>query len=287
MARNAVLLKIKSLMPSLSAKEKRVADFILNDPKTVSRMTIVEISSSLGIADSTVFKFTKKLGYRGYRDFRNNLLAEEFDPQISIHENVTPDDEPLDVAKKVFNSSAKSLTDTLAMLSGDDLETALELLMDAGSISFYGCGESAVIALDAYQKFLRSPKICHCVMDSHMQVMQASLVRPDDVAVVISHTGVTHEMCTAARLAKQRGARVIAITSYPSQKISRYADITLVSTSEETGYRSESLACRYAQLAIIDSLYTAMMFRLPGSSDSLSKIRNAISMIKEDTEGMM
>ncbi len=287
MARNAVLLKIKSLMPSLSAKEKRVADFILNDPKTVSRMTIVEISSSLGIADSTVFKFTKKLGYRGYRDFRNNLLAEEFDPQISIHENVTPDDEPLDVAKKVFNSSAKSLTDTLAMLSGDDLETALELLMDAGSISFYGCGESAVIALDAYQKFLRSPKICHCVMDSHMQVMQASLVRPDDVTVVISHTGVTHEMCTVARLAKQRGARVIAITSYPSQKISRYADITLVSTSEETGYRSESLACRYAQLAIIDSLYTAMMFRLPGSSDSLSKIRNAISMIKEDTEGMM
>lgn len=287
MARNAVLLKIKSLMPSLSAKEKRVADFILNDPKTVSRMTIVEISSSLGIADSTVFKFTKKLGYRGYRDFRNNLLAEEFDPQISIHENVTPDDEPLDVAKKVFNSSAKSLTDTLAMLSGDDLETALELLMDAGSISFYGCGESAVIALDAYQKFLRSPKICHCVMDSHMQVMQASLVRPDDAAVVISHTGVTHEMYTVARLAKQRGARVIAITSYPSQKISRYADITLVSTSEETGYRSESLACRYAQLAIIDSLYTAMMFRLPGSSDSLSKIRNAISMIKEDTEGMM
>ena len=52
MARNAVLLKIKSLMPSLSAKEKRVADFILNDPKTVSRMTIVEISAIAGIAIS-------------------------------------------------------------------------------------------------------------------------------------------------------------------------------------------------------------------------------------------
>lgn len=287
MARNAVLLKIKSLMPSLSAKEKRIADFILNDPKTVSRMTIVEISSNLGIADSTVFKFTKKLGYRGYRDFRNNLLAEEFDPQISIHEDVTPTDESLTVAKKVFSSSAKSLTDTLALLNSKALEAALDLLMGASRISFYGCGESAVIALDAYQKFLRSPKVCHYIMDSHMQVMQASLLRPDDVAIVISHTGATHEMCAVARLAKQCGAKVIAITSYPSQKISRYADITLVSTAEEIGYRSESLACRYAQLAIIDSLYTAMMFRLPGSSDSLGKIRNAISMIKEDTEGMM
>lgn len=287
MARNAVLLKIKSLMPSLSAKEKRVADFILSDPKSVSRMTIVEISSSLGIADSTVFKFTKKLGYRGYRDFRNNLLAEEFDPQISIHENVTPDDEPLAVAKKVFNSSAKSLTDTLAMLNEEDLEAALQLLMEASRISFYGCGESAVIALDAYQKFLRSPKICHCMMDSHMQIMQASLLKPGDVAIVISHTGVTHEMCVVAQLAKQCGAKVIAITSYPSQKISSFADITLVSTSEETGYRSESLACRYAQLAIIDSLYTAMMFRLPGTSESLRKIRDAITLVKEDTEGMM
>lgn len=287
MARNAVLLKIKSLIPSLSAKEKRIADFILNDPKTVSRMTIVEISSNLGIADSTVFKFTKKLGYRGYRDFRNNLLAEEFDPQISIHEDVTPTDESLTVAKKVFSSSAKSLIDTLALLNAKDLEAALDLLMGAGRISFYGCGESTVIALDAYQKFLRSPKVCHYIMDSHMQVMQASLLRPDDVAIVISHTGATHEMRAVAQLAKQCGAKVIAITSYPSQKISRYADITLVSTAEEIGYRSESLACRYAQLAIIDSLYTAMMFRLPGSSDSLGKIRNAISMIKEDTEGMM
>lgn len=280
MARNTVLLKIKSLAPSLSAKERKIADFILEDPRLASRLTINELSSSLGIADSTVFKFTRKLGFRGFRDFRTSLLAEEFDPQVSIHENVSETDGPLTVAEKIIHSSAKSLTDTLSLLKESDLELALEYLAEAGTIAFYGCGESGVIALDAYQKFLRSPIEAHCVMDSHMQVMHASQLKEGDVAFVITHTGVTKEMYVVAQLAKEAGARVILITSYPSQRINEYADITFVSTSEETGYRPESLSCRYAMMAIIDSLYTAMMFRLPGTSESLRKIRNAIDMVK-------
>ena len=105
---DAVLLKIKSLMPNLSTKEQKIGRFILDDPRAASRMTISEMSSTLDIADSTVFKFTRSLGYNGFRDFRNNLLSEEFDPEISIHENVRPDDSSLDIAKKVFHSSATS-----------------------------------------------------------------------------------------------------------------------------------------------------------------------------------
>lgn len=282
MARNTVLLKIKALSPSLSTKEQRIADFILDDPRFASRMTINEMAAQLGVADSTVFKFTKKLGYRGFRDFRTDLLAEEFDPQISIHENVTPADDPLTVAHKIIHSSAKSLNDTLALLKRDDLELALDFLIGSARISFYGCGESGVIAMDAYQKFLRSPIPCHFAMDSHMQLMQAALLTPDDCAVVITHTGATREMYAVAQLAHNAGARVILITSYPSQKISEFADITLVSTSDETRYRPESLSCRYAQLAIIDSLYTAMMFRLTDTSESLHKIREAINLIKDE-----
>ena len=241
---DAVLLKIKSLMPNLSAKEQKIGRFILDDPRSASRMTISEMSKSLGIADSTVFKFTRSLGYNGFRDFRNNLLSEEFDPEISIHENVRPDDSAMDIATKVFHSSASSLSDTLAMLREEDLERALKYMSEARIVSFYGCGESAVVALDAYQKFLRSPMNCHFITDAHMQLMHASCTRASDCAFVVTHTGATKEMITIARTAKQAGAKVIVVTSYPNAKISEYADVTFVSTSEETGYRTESLADR-------------------------------------------
>ena len=89
-------------------------------------------------------------------------------------------------------------------------------------------------------------------------------------------------MLAIARMVKSAGGKVIVITSYPNAKISEYADVTFVSTSEETGYRSESLSSRYPQLAIIDSLYTTLMFRNPNASESLSRIRTIISTTKED-----
>ena len=81
MAQQSIQFAIRSLYRSLSTKEASIADFILSDPKKVSRMTINEIADSLGIAPSTVFQFTRKLGFKGFRDFRNELLSEEFDPE--------------------------------------------------------------------------------------------------------------------------------------------------------------------------------------------------------------
>lgn len=282
MASNVVLLKIRSLMPSFSKKEQKLAEFILNNPKDASRMTISEISSALNVVDSTVFKFTKKLGYSGFRDFRTNLLAEAYDPAISIHENISAEDSPKAIAEKVFSSSANSLSDTLLLLDEENISKALEIMAESESISFYGAGESSVVALDAYQKFLRSPIRCHYIADTHMQLMHASLSGPKDCAFVISHTGATTEMIEVARLAKEGGAKVIVITSFPSQKLATYADICLASVSKEIAYRTESLASRYAQLAIIDTLYTALMFRSSTSKESLRKIREAINFTKVD-----
>lgn len=284
MAQNSALLKIKALAPSFSDKEQKIAELITGEPRRAARMTISEISAELGVADSTVFKFTRKLGYKGFRDFRNDLLAEDSDPQRAIHENILPEDDALTVAKKIVNSSVSSLNATLTLLDGDMLERAVGSLTAANRVCFYGVGLSGVIALDAFQKFLRAPLPAECVSDTHMQVMHASKLGKGDVAIVFTHTGRSKEMYAVAQLAKGAGATVILVTSYPSQEISKFADIVFVSSSEETGYRPESLACRYAQMAIVDTLYTAIMFRMEGSTSSVKKIRHAISLIKDTDE---
>ena len=82
-------MRIKSSYRDMSPKEKQIADYILKNIKLVSRSTISDISRNLGIADSTFYQFTKKLGYEGFKDFKINLLTEEFDPEISIHEKIS------------------------------------------------------------------------------------------------------------------------------------------------------------------------------------------------------
>ncbi len=75
--------RINSVYPSLNDTEKKIADYISNNIKVVSHSTISQISSAIGVADSTFFKFTKMLGYDGFTDFKIALLTEDFDPEIS------------------------------------------------------------------------------------------------------------------------------------------------------------------------------------------------------------
>ena len=208
----AVLLKIKSSATTLTPKDQEIAQFILDNPIRASRMTIREMSNELGLADSTIFKFAKHLGYQGFRNFRDDLLADAFDPQVSIHENISADDDIAAITRSVFQSSIKSLEDTLRIQQQDTITRAVDILLSSERVSFHGCGESNAVAYDSYQKFLRSPLRSQFAQDFHLQLMQASLMGPNDCAVIISHTGLTKEMIRLAQIVKEAGARTIVIT---------------------------------------------------------------------------
>lgn len=282
MQKQSIRLKIKALYRDLSKKEKLMADYILENPKKVSRSTINEIANELNIADSTFFQFTRKLGFQGFRDFRNDLLTEEFDAEISIHENISKLDSPLLMANKVFDSSMQALEDTKNLLTEEDLQKAAEIISQSRITTFFGVGGSGVVAKDAYHKFLRSPIHCQHSEDYHIQLMQASLMTSEDCAFLISHTGLTNEAIRLAEIAKKNGTKLIVITSYPLSTLAKMADVVFISASEETGYRSESLSSRISQLGIVDAIFIIIMFQNEFlTSESLHKIRNVISQTKD------
>lgn len=283
MKRQSVKLRIKTHHQNFTKKEKIISDFILENPKEASKMTISEMASKLGLADSTIFQFTRKLGYKSFREFRNDLLIEEYDPTISVHENINQNDSCIEMAQKVFDSSAKSLSNTKALLKKADLEKATSILLNSKSVTFFGVGGSNVVSFDAYHKFLRSPLHVQYAMDYHIQLMQAAVLSEEDSAVVITHTGLTKETIQILETLKNVGAKIIVITSNFSKYIKKYSDVTFISVSDETGYRSESLSSRIAQLAIIDSLFTIVMFAdEQKSKKSLYKVRNIINTTKND-----
>ena len=278
----SVKLKIKSIYRDCSKTEKEIADYILQNPKEVSRMTINEIASNLKFADSTIFQFTKKLGYKGFRDFRNDLLTEEFDTEISIHENLNKDDDCSTIARQVFESSIQSLKSTFKILSFSDIEQASKIILNSNLTFLFGIGGSNVVCADAYHKLLRSPVKAIYSSDYHIQLMNAALMTSNDCAFLVSHSGITKEMILVAIEIKKHHAKLILITGYPKCELSKYADVVLYAVADETKYRSESLSSRIAQLAIIDTLFTIIMLNDEELSKStLHKIREVINETKE------
>ena len=155
-----VKMRIKSTYRDMNPKEKQIADYILANIKLVSRSSISDLAHNLGVADSTVYQFTKKLGYDGFKDFKVNLLTEEFDSEISIHEKISEQDSPDAMLQKVFDSSIKALEDTRHIAQGGQFQKAAALMSSADRVWFFGIGGSNAVALPQVSAKSHSLRVC-------------------------------------------------------------------------------------------------------------------------------
>lgn len=277
MAQNC-LSKIRSYHVKFSEKEKKIADYILKNPENIIHNTINEVAEDLGVADATVFRFCKRLGFKGYQAMKIALASEIMTPMQQIHEEITEQDDEKHIAEKIFRSNIRTLEHTLQILDKNSLKKAVDLILAANRVNFYGTGGSAVIAMDGYHKFVRTGIATFAFIDSHFQLMSASQLTPNDVAVVISHSGSNRDTINILKVAKENGAKVIGITSFPKSPIGQDSDVALFTSSEETEYRSEALASRIGQLSLIDALYVnVMVLNKAKANHTLEKVRNAIS----------
>jgi len=282
MNRNTIAIKTKSIYRDLNDRQKKIADFIIENPEAVMHGTISTISDTLGIADSTFFRFIQKLGYSGFQEFKIALATPgESNNNPSIYEHVQSSDDELTIARTVFDSNIKALQDTKGILNADSFKKASIILNAANSVYFFGISGSGVVAYDAYHKFLRAPIKSEFNFDYHMQLMMAAKLTENDCAIIISHSGLTTETIQLAKIVKENGGKIIVITSYSLSELAKYADVCFISTSEEIQYRSEALSSRITQLSILDSLYVAYMFNNEEkANESLRKIRKAITNVK-------
>lgn len=280
----SIRLTIKSIYKNLTPKEQKIADYILKEPQKVSHSSISDISSDLNIADSTFFQFTKKLGFSGFKDFKMALLTSDDyqNPMTTIHQNITQDDDELEMAYKIFDSNISTLLDTKKLLDKQKLKDTVDFIDQSDRLFFFGVGGSEIVASDAYHKFLRSPVNVVHNADYHIQLMEASMMTEKDCALLISHTGKSKETIQLAEVAKKNGAKIIVVTSQIQSQLAKLADVVFTSISEETAFRSEALASRISQLSILDAIFTILMFRNEaGSQTSIGKIREVINKVKE------
>ena len=80
----------------------------------------------------------------------------------------------------------------------------------------------------------------------------------------ISHTGTTQNVANALRLARESGAKTIAITSDAMSDVSLAAEITLItgsSTTPSVPLYGDFLEGRISQLFLIDVLYLGLLFK--------------------------
>jgi RpiR family transcriptional regulator, carbohydrate utilization regulator len=270
------LALIRSSLDSLRNSEKKVAKCVLGDPGSVVTASITELAEKAGTSEPTVIRFCRRLGLGGYMELRLNL-ARDLPSANYIFENVSDADSLAEIAGKILNAHREAITNTLNKLNLDDLDAAVKALRSARRIEFYGMGGSAIVARDAHHKFFRLGIPCVAYDDPHMQVMSAALLGPEDVVVVISHTGSTKDIIDSAKVAQKAGAKIIGILGSENTPLSKICDITLSVFSREAALRLAPMTSRLVQLAVVDVLFvTVAMQDFSTTRERLDKVKRSL-----------
>ena len=273
------LLRIKSASEAFKPAEKAVADFVLSHPEQVMHMSVSEAARDIGVGESTVIRFCRALGYKGYQEFKLRLAQDLVEPVEFIHENISFSDTTAQLAQKVFQTNIQAVGDTMKALDPQMVEVAARSLADAGKVDIYGVGYSSFTALDAKLKLVRLGLIADAYGDAHLQAMAAASLRKGDVAIGISHSGSTRDVVDALTVARKSGASTISITNYSPSPITRVSDVVLLTASPESPLGGEVLTSRIAQLCVLDVLSVALAITLGESC--LDLIRKTSEAVKK------
>lgn len=253
------LIKVRSAYNQFTKAEKKVADYILQNPKNVLFMSITDLAEACDVGDTSVFRFCKTMELKGYQEFKMMLslsLRDEAGSSKEFTGNVSLNDTFSEVAQKVLNTNMNALTETYSLLNEEVISGAIDCLHKAERIYFFGVGASLLTALKAMNKFLRIEPKVYCVQDSHMQAMVASMLGPSDAAVLFSYSGATKDTIHVAEMARKSGAKIICVTRFVKSPLTSYADYTLLCGANEGPLQGGSTSAEISQLFLVDIMYT-------------------------------
>jgi DNA-binding MurR/RpiR family transcriptional regulator len=259
--------KIKTVYNHLSKSEKKVADYVLEHGHEVTRLPLTDLAQKSQVSEPTVVRFTKRVGFSGYSDLKLSIMkdwgkktvTQDNNASLLIDLHVNKDDKLEDIPGKMIHITMKALQDTLRIIDISEYLKAVKSLSEANIIDIYGVGNSGSITNDLMNKLMRIGLNARAFNDNHLQQISATHLTKDDVAIAISHSGSTKDVIDTLKIAKENGARTIALSNYKASEISKYADIQLFTGDFETTFYSETMVSRISQLAIVDMLYMGLL----------------------------
>ncbi len=280
MESNNPISKIKEHRDALRKSERKVADFILENPAAVISMRIVDVASNAEVSEPTVLRFCRALDFEGFQAFKLQLAQHMGTNPSYTQFSVDDKDTVADLSNKVFDSTIGSLLTVRDELDPLVLEKAINIISNANRVEFYGFGASGSVASDAQHKFFRLQLSTAAYTDPHIQHMSAISLGARDVVVAISQSGRTKALIQSVKLAMEAGATVIGLAPQDTP-LSKLCSIPIYVNMEEDLHVFTPVSSRIAHLLVIDVLAMGVArYRKPLLKDHLKRINKSLRALR-------
>ncbi len=254
------LVKIRQIKHTLSANELKIADFVLKSPALIRELSSQNLAGAVGISQSSVVKFTQKLGYRGYPDFKF-ALSESLSSQpdyTTLQSKLALSDNLQQISDKLLSGTIAILNATATLNSSARLEQAVGMLHDARRIHICALGTAALVAKDFACKLQHLGCYAVAENDSYLQLAAVATLGKGDLVVVLSQSGTSRELVEISQMARANQANVISLTRYGQSPLGDHANLQLYMATDDDATRLSSILTRNAQEYVTDLLYVGL-----------------------------
>jgi len=264
----------------LTAAERRTADYVLKNRDRTQYLSIGELAEESGVAEATVSRFCRRLGYKGYNAFKL-AIANAGAPKLNTaaaDKSMRDSDDPIELARKLYAVESEAMLQTLSLLRPTELDRAVAILRSARRVLCMGQGGSMILASEAAHLFSVCDGKFIPVSDSHMQVIAAATLTKEDAVLFFSYSGATKDMIETLSVVQQQKAKIILITRFPRSPGASLADVVLQCGSNESPLQHGSVPARIAQLFLLDILFTRVTLSEPdGCQENRQRIAAALA----------
>lgn len=255
---------ITSKKSNFTKTELLYADYFLSLDDDILNKTISNLAEETNSSTASIFKFIKKLGFKGYKDFQLNLASnanKEADKSLlTAITDIKVGDKVDDIANKIIAFNIQSMFTLKEDIKNIPFESCVDLIKKSQKIHFFGMGGSDTIAYDSYHKFLRSKYMVSYIQDYHMQLSACTKMDKNDCIFVFSHSGKTIETIEVSKVAKKNKAKLIVLTGNSKSEMIKISDVSMILPSIEAEHGVESLNARILYLTVMDILLVSLMY---------------------------
>ena len=271
-----ILSQINADNMKFSKGQRLIARYITENYDKAAFMTAGKLGKTVGVSESTVVRFATELGFEGYPEMRK-ALQELVRNRLTSVQRIAAAREMMDsanVLKSVMSADMEKLRVTLDTLDRDSFEAAVDAVLSGKNVYILGMRSSAALAsfLGFYLNSLMDN--VHVVNDNKGSEVYEQMLRigTEDVLFCISFPRYTSNSLRAAQFAKERGARIVALTDNDSSPFASIADVVLYAKSDMVSFLDSLVAPLSVLNAIIIAISARRRETLDETFENLEKL---------------
>ena len=244
-----VFTRINREYYQLTGAERKIADHIMHQRHDCQYMSISELAEEANVAEATVSRFCRRLGYKGYSAFKLAVAgaAAGTTPVNPLYGEIDAEDDVSEMCRKLYAVNVESIAQTMDMLDPASVSAAAELLIGAERVLCMGLGGSMVLALEAAHLFSTALPNFYAVADSHFQAIRCSMLTPRDVVLYYSYSGSSKDQVDVMKIARERPIQLGSVAA-------RMCQLYLTDVLFNEVCRRDVDACRERRSRVADAL---------------------------------